>query len=55
VKRLLRSDEYLSFEELANKLSEVPWDVLRACRDLVRDGVATEARGKARGRFRLIH
>ena len=54
VRRTLRADEFRSFAAIADELSEIPWDVLQACRELVRDGLAVEARGKTRGRFKLL-
>ena len=39
------------FFDLANSLNAVPWDVLMACRQLVRSGQAREGIGKQRGAF----
>jgi len=41
----------ISFGEIADSLDEIPWDVLTACRRLVRTGRAREGRGKQRGHF----
>jgi hypothetical protein len=40
-----------AFADLAEGLHEVPWDVLIACRRLVRLGLAREGMGKERGAF----
>jgi hypothetical protein len=40
-------------EAIAENLNLVPWDVLLACRELVRDGRAREGIGKMRGWFGL--
>ena len=39
------------FAEIAEGLNSVPWDVLMACRRLVRAGLAREGAGKQRGAF----
>lgn len=39
------------FAELAESLNAIPWDVLMACRRLVREGLAREGSGKHRGAF----
>lgn len=50
------ADELLSsfesFELVATRLDEVPWAVWLACQQLVRRGMAEEATGSTRGRFR---
>lgn len=52
VRRHLPKDGLLlSFFELAGLLDAVPWDVLAACRRLVRSGLAREGEGKQRGSF----
>jgi len=50
----LASNRWVSFAELADALDEVPWDVSKACRRLVRQGLATEGSGVNRGRFRRV-
>jgi hypothetical protein len=40
-----------SFREIADELRLIPWDVLVACRHLVRDGIAQEGRDKLKGHF----
>lgn len=44
----------MHFAKVAERLNEVPWDVLQACRDLVRMGRAREGVGKERGHFGLV-
>lgn len=39
------------FADIADELDDLPWDVLRACRELVRTGLAREGWGKDRGSF----
>jgi hypothetical protein len=53
VRRLLSKAEYISYLDVAEQLSAIPWDVLQACRELVREGAAMELPGKQRGKFRL--
>lgn len=43
---------YISFYDIAEIIGEIPWDVLMACRWLVREGFANEGRGKLRGSFK---
>ena len=40
--------------EIADLLGEIPWDVLDACRYLVRTGALVEGRGKMRSNFRRL-
>jgi hypothetical protein len=42
---------FVSYVDIADSLGEVPWDVLNACRQLVRNGIAREGAGKQRGTF----
>ena len=46
------SEGWTSYVEIADMLDEIPWDVLDACRQLVRDGSLIEGRGEERDRFR---
>jgi hypothetical protein len=39
--------------EIADELDEVPWDVLTACRILVRQEILDEGTGKQRGIFSI--
>jgi len=43
---------FVSYYDIAQVLDEIPWDVLRACRRLVREGFANEGSEKQRGTFR---
>jgi len=54
VRDCLPKSKLISFSEIAEILNAVPWDVLIACRQLVRTGFASEGRKKQRGRFRRI-
>ncbi len=46
--------DWQHFTVLAERLDEIPWDVNRACKYLMRNaGVLTEGRGELRGSFRL--
>lgn len=49
--RTMPKSGYASLVELADKLEEVPWDVLDACRHLVRKGILIEGTGKQRSTF----
>jgi Family of unknown function (DUF6527) len=44
----------LSFVAIADQIDEVPWDVLRCCRRLVRGGLLTEGLGRRRGVFERL-
>lgn len=43
---------WVRYVEVADLLGEIPWDVLDACRYLVRLGALVEGRGKLRSKFR---
>ena len=47
----LQGDESVGFVELADRLDEVPWDVLGTCRHLVRADILEEDSGEPRGIF----
>jgi hypothetical protein len=51
VRDRLSEERLIPYVEIADELSEVPWDVLTICRQLVRAGFAREGRGKQRGMF----
>lgn len=51
VRERLPATGSVSFVDVADSLGEVPWDVLDACRLLVRNGIAREGTGKQRGTF----
>lgn len=48
----LSTESHSSYADVAEALGEIPWDVLSACRALVRKGLAEEGQGKERGAFR---
>lgn len=52
VREQLPIKRFISFYDIAEALGEIPWDVLLACRRLVRDGFAKEGSNKHRGSFR---
>lgn len=43
--------DLVRFADLATDLNAIPWDVLAACRQLVRQGLAREGMGGQRGEF----
>jgi hypothetical protein len=51
VREQLPDSGLISFPEIAEALGEVPWDVLTVCRQLVREGLVREGKGKHRGSF----
>jgi hypothetical protein len=51
---LLHTTRMTHFKDLAHTLGAVPWDVLAACRHLVRKGMAKEGAGEERGTFRGV-
>jgi Family of unknown function (DUF6527) len=53
VKRYLAGREMTSYVVIADELDAIPWDVLRACRTVVRQGLAVEGNKHLRGHFRL--
>jgi hypothetical protein len=48
----LPADVVRGFEDVAAALGLVPWDVLDACRKLVRQGAVVEGQGRERTKFR---
>lgn len=52
VERALPESGFSAFLDVAEALDEIPWDVLSACRELVRCRRAVEGHGKQRGSFR---
>ncbi|MBK8322351.1 MAG: hypothetical protein IPL06_06320 [Betaproteobacteria bacterium] len=42
----------ISYVDVADKMGEIPWDVLEACRVLTRHGALTEGTGRQRTMFR---
>ncbi len=45
-------DYFVKYEQLAEQLGEIPWDVLLACHALVRKGEAIANQPRSRGEFR---
>jgi Family of unknown function (DUF6527) len=54
IKAYLRSHADASYVEIAERLDDLPWDTLQACRVLVDRGEASEGVGDRRGHFRLM-
>ena len=52
VLKRLPTREMVHFSEIADELGELPWDVLRVCRDLVRQKLAVEGDDKLRQHFK---
>lgn len=46
------SGPMLSYVDVADQMGEIPWDVLEACRRLVREAVLVEGSGQLRTMFR---
>jgi len=46
------ADGLTSYVDVADRMGEIPWDVLEACRQLARDGVLVEGTGRDRTMFR---
>lgn len=53
VSKRLSVETWRSFVDIADELGEVPWDVLEACRMLVRMQKAEEGAGRLKSHFRL--
>ncbi len=51
---LIPSHEFVHFHEIAERIDEVPWSVLRACRKLVSTGQFTEGRDQYHGYFKKV-
>ena len=45
-------DGWMNYLEIADELGEIPWDVLDACRQLVKSGFLVQGRGRRRSEFR---
>ena len=54
VRSALTTDAYTHFADVATALGAIPWDVLLACRELVKRGEVVEGGGDARATFRRI-
>jgi hypothetical protein len=48
----LQKDHFIKYDELAEQLDLIPWEVLQACRQLVKQGIAISGKGKRSGEFR---
>jgi hypothetical protein len=48
----LPPSDFIKYDELADQLNLIPWDVLQACQQLSRRGAAMAGSGKQRGYFR---
>lgn len=48
----LPTSEMVHFADIADALGELPWDVLRACRELVKKKLGVEGTGKKRQHFK---
>ena len=53
IREIVTASQPIHYTEIADKLNEVPWDVLTACRVLRREGVLTEGTGQKRGLFSI--
>ena len=51
IRNLLPATGLVAFSEIAESLDAIPWDVLNACRRIVRIGWAREGTGNERGFF----
>jgi hypothetical protein len=52
---LAMPEHFINYEDLAEKLDEVPWDVLQACNALVRKGRAVVNAPIRKGEFRRVN
>lgn len=50
----LTQKNLIHFAEIADELGELPWDVLRVCRDLVKRNQAIEGEDKKRQHFKRV-
>jgi hypothetical protein len=50
----LSGERFVPFEQLADDLGWLPWDVLGCCRNLQRRGRVEEGKGDLKGAFRLL-
>jgi hypothetical protein len=49
---ILPSDCFIKYDELADQLNLIPWEVLQACRQLVKQGKAVGGKEQRSGEFR---
>lgn len=54
VLKMLPENGFRSYEEMAEELNLIPWEVLQACRQLVKRGLAIASKWLRRGEFRKI-
>jgi hypothetical protein len=47
-------EDFVGYEELADQLDEIPWDVLQACYSLARKGYVERTSGSQRVEFRRL-
>jgi len=52
VQAALPADCFVQYEKLAEQLDLIPWEVLQACRQLVRKRLAVAGHGSRKGEFR---
>lgn len=50
---IVRQNGVIHYNEIADKLNEVPWQVLRTCRTLRKEGLLSEGAGRNRGKFTI--
>jgi hypothetical protein len=50
---IVRQTGVIHYSEIADKLGQVPWEVLRACRTLSKEGLLREEVGRNRGKFTI--
>ena len=48
------TEHFTNYEDLAEKLEEVPWDVLQACHALVRQGKVVANIKRRKGEFKRV-
>jgi len=53
IREAMSAGQTISFVAIAQELDDVPWDILRCCRQMVRDGLLVEGSGQQRGNFML--
>lgn len=53
IAEVMRPGQTISFVAIAQQLNDVPWDILRCCRQMVRDGVLVEGTGPQQANFTL--
>ena len=53
IREAMRPGQTIGFVAISQKLDDVPWDILRCCRQMVRDGLLVEGIGQQLGNFML--